>query len=177
MPRTIHTVVLFIICYTLQAGSVLAQALTTSNLPIVMLTKKESWQQIDSSWDGFEITVDMIVIDNGAGKRNSVSDAPTFRTDVSIKRQGSSSVLFPKKSYRITTLNGAGTGTDVPLLGMPEQEDWILKALYQDKSMLRDDIAFKIYRDMGHYSSRSRFFELIVDGDYRGVYELLEKIK
>jgi hypothetical protein len=30
---------------------------------------------------------------------------------------------------------------------------------------------------MGHYASRSRFFELVVDNDYRGVYELEEKIK
>ncbi len=177
MRRTFHTVHFLIICFLLQAACSVAQILTTSNLPIIVLTKKQSWQQIDSSWDGFEIIVDMAVIDNGAGKRNSITDPPTFRTDVSIKRQGSSSVIFPKKSYRITTVNALGVGTDVPLLGLPEHEDWILKAPYQDKSLLRDDIAFKIFRDMGHYSSRSRFFELIVDGDYRGVYQLLEKIK
>jgi hypothetical protein len=177
MTRRKNILLLLSIYFLCLAPAVMAQILSSSNLPILILTKKEAWQQIDSSWDGFELTVDLMVIDNGPGKRNNFSDPPTYRCDVSIKRQGSSSVAFPKKSYRITTLNAFGVGTDVSLLGLPAHEDWILKALYQDKSLLRDDLAFKVFREMGHYSSRSVFFELVVDGDYRGVYQLLEKIK
>jgi hypothetical protein len=122
--------------------------------------------------------VDMGIIDNGPGKRNNITDPfNNYKGKVSIKVQGSSSVGWPKRSFRITTLNAMNVGTDVSLLGMPPHEDWVLKALYQDKSFLRDDLGHKIFRDMGHYSSRSRFFEMVIDGEYRGVYQLLEKVK
>jgi len=160
------------------AGPLMAQAFSSSNLPIVVLNKRESWQQIDSSWDGFEIIVSMGIIDNGPGQRNNLSDPfNNYNGGVSIKVQGSSSVAFPKRSFRITTVNAANQGTDVSLLGMPAHEDWVLKALYQDKSLLRDDLAFHLFNQMGHYSSRSRFVEVVIDGDYRGIYQLLEKVK
>jgi hypothetical protein len=159
-------------------GSLIAQAFSSSNLPILVLNKREPWQQIDSSWDGFEIIVSMGIIDNGPGKRNNLTDAfNNYNGAVSIKVQGSSSVGFPKRSFRITTVDAANQGVAVPLLGMPAHEDWVLKALYQDKSLIRDDLAFHIFNQMGHYSSRSRFVEVVIDGDYRGVYQLLEKIK
>ena len=155
-----------------------AQGFTSSNLPIVVLTKTEPWQLIDSAWDGFEIVVSMGIIDNGPGKRNHLTDPyNNYNGKISLKVQGSSSVGFPKRSFRITTLDALNRQTDAQLLGMPAHEDWILKALYQDKSLLRDDLAFHIHRQMGHYSSRSRFVELVVDGEYRGVYQLLEKVK
>lgn len=156
----------------------LAQTFTSGNLPIVVLTKTEPWQLIDSAWDGFEIVVHMGIIDNGAGNRNHLSDPyNNYNGLVKLKVQGSSSVAFPKRSFRLTTLNGLRQDTDASLLGMPAHEDWVLKALYQDKSLIRDDLAFRIYNQMGHYSSRSRFCEVVVDGDYRGVYQLLEKVK
>src|SRR5688572_5083149 len=162
----------------MQAAPALAQAFNSSNLPIVILSKREAWQQIDSAWDGFEIIVTMGIIDNGPGKRNNLSDAfNNYSGPVSIKVQGSSSVGFPKRSFRITTVNNLNQGIEVPLLGMPAHEDWVLKALYQDKSLLRDDLALKIYNQMGHYSSRSRFVEVVIDGNYRGIYQLLEKVK
>ena len=60
---------------------------------------------------------------------------------------------------------------------MPEENDWIFNAPYTDKSLMRNALIYKISRDAGHYASRSQYFELILNGDYRGVYVMLEKIK
>ena len=163
--------------FAMRAGNP-QQNFTSSNLPILILSNTEPWQKIDSAWDGFEIIVRMGIIDNGSGARNNITDPHNnYNGLVKLKVQGSSSVAFPKRSFRITTLDALKRGTDVSLLGMPAHEDWVLKALYQDKSLLRDDLAFRLYNQMGHYSSRSRYCEVVVNGEYRGIYQLLEKVK
>jgi len=60
---------------------------------------------------------------------------------------------------------------------MPEENDWIFNAPYTDKSLMRNVLIYKMARDAGRYASRSHYFELVLNGDYRGVYVMLEKIK
>jgi hypothetical protein len=155
-----------------------AAQLSSSNLPIVVINSQGRGYilPVDSFW--YDLNVSMGIIDNGPGKRNSIGDAyNNYNGEVSIRVQGSSSVAFPKRSFRFSTLNAAKQQVSVSLLGMPEHEDWVLKALYQDKSFLRDDLAFRLFNQMGHYSSRGRFVEVVIDGEYKGVYQLLEKIR
>jgi hypothetical protein len=156
------------------SGSVISQTFSDSNLPIVVINT--FGQDLDGAW--LDIIVDMGVIDNGPGQRNHLTDPfNNFNGKVEIRLQGSSTTQLPKKSYRVTTLGPNMQKTNVPLMGLPPEEDWIFKALYQDKSFLRDEVAFNMFNQMGHYASKVRFFELVVNGDYRGVYELEEKIK
>lgn len=42
---------------------------------------------------------------------------------------------------------------------------------------MRDVLAYKLGRDMGRYAPRTKFCELILNGEYHGVYVLIEKIK
>ncbi|MDQ3047712.1 MAG: CotH kinase family protein, partial [Bacteroidota bacterium] len=111
------------------------------------------------------------------GVRNNLSDPPSYSGNVEIELHGSSTLWLPKKSYGIQTLDALGQKVNVPLFGLPEEHDWIFKAQYQDKSLVRDELTFNISQQMGNYSSRTKFFEMVVDGDYRGVYHLEEKIK
>jgi len=50
--------------------------------------------------------------------------------------------MFPKKSYAFETRDEDGENLNVPILGMPTENDWILYAPYSDKSMLRNFISF-----------------------------------
>lgn len=151
-----------------------SQNFSSSNLPIVLINT--GGQYIDTAYQTFIVW--MGIIDNGPGNRNYITDPPNnFNGDIEIELHGSSSLWFPKKSYKITTLNSAHQHINMPLLGMPEEEDWIFNAPYQDKTFLRDPLAFRIFNQMGHYSSRGKFFELVINGDYKGVYEMQEKIK
>ena len=65
----------------------------------------------------------------------------------------------------------------VSLLGMPSENDWILYAPYQDKSLMRNVLAYKLSNQMGRYTSRTKFCELYINDEYLGVYVLMEKIK
>jgi hypothetical protein len=68
---------------------------------------------------------------------------------------------------------------------LPAEEDWGLYAPFEDKTMIRDVLAFELTRKMGYYAPRTRYVELFIstsDGalsmqDYAGVYVLIEKIK
>ena len=42
---------------------------------------------------------------------------------------------------------------------------------------MRNVLAYDLSRDMGHYSSRSKFVDLYVNDSYRGIYILMEKLK
>ena len=96
---------------------------------------------------------------------------------IGIKLRGNSSLSFNQKKYTIELRDANGKEVEAPLLGMPAHSDWVLLAPYNDVSMVRDPLAFQLWRDMGHWGPRTRMVEVMVDGDYRGVYILSEAIK
>ena len=96
---------------------------------------------------------------------------------IGIKMRGNSSLGFNQKKYTLETRNANGKAQNVSLLGMPAHSDWVLLAPYNDVSMLRDPLAFQLWRDMGHWGPRTTMVELYIDGDYRGIYILSEAIK
>lgn len=60
---------------------------------------------------------------------------------------------------------------------MPPENDWILYATYDDKSLMRNTLAYKLARDKGKWASRGKFCELVLNGVYQGAYVYQEKIK
>jgi hypothetical protein len=158
---------------------------TSSNLPILVIDTHG--QAIP---DDPKITADLGIIDNGPGQRNNMSDAfHGYVGKIGIELRGSTSQDFPKKPYGLELRDDAGEGVSASLLGMPAEEDWALIATYNDKSLLRDALAYKLGRDLGRYAARTRFCELVMQRDvviegvpakenvYMGIYMLTEKIK
>jgi len=147
---------------------------TSSNLPIMIIdTQGQSIPYNDP-----RLIAEMGVIDNGRGSLNKLTDPVNgYLGKISIEIRGESSAGWQKKQYSIETQQESGDNRNVPLLGFPTENDWILNAPYIDKSLMRNALIFRLANDMGLYSSRSRFFEMILDGQYNGVYVLLEKIK
>ncbi|MDP2336135.1 MAG: CotH kinase family protein [Bacteroidota bacterium] len=146
---------------------------TSSNLPLVVINT--SGQPIP---DDPKIYASMGIIWNGPGKRNTLNDQMNnYNGKIGIEIRGSSSQMFPKKSYGIETKSNDLVSIDVSLLGMPEENDWILYAPYTDKTMIRDVLTYTLDATLGHYSPRCRFVELFLNGKYDGVYVLMEKIK
>ncbi|MFI5203921.1 MAG: CotH kinase family protein [Flavobacteriales bacterium] len=145
----------------------------SSNLPIVVINTQG--QNIP---DEPKIMVDMGIIYNGAGAINYLSDPFNhYNGKIGIEIRGSSSAWFPKKPYGFETWNAQGVDTSVSLLGMPYESDWILNANYSDKSLLNNHLAYKLSNDAGMYAPRTQFVEMVMDGQYMGVYVLMEKIK
>jgi subtilisin-like proprotein convertase family protein len=147
--------------------------LTSSNIPLILINTNG---QLIS--DLVRIQADMSIIDNGPGLSNHPGDVPTgYAGIVSIEKRGSSSITFPQPSYSFETEDSLGENLDVSLLGMPEENDWVLYAPYNDKSLMRNALIYRLSNEMGRYASRTRFCEVLLNGAYQGIYILMEKIK
>lgn len=146
---------------------------SSSDLPIIQI--ETNGQFIP---DEPKIFVDLKVINNGPGARNYLNDLPNdYNGKAGIELRGESSQSFPKKSISVETRTATGLNNNVSLLGLPPENDWVLYAPYTDKTFIRDILAMKMGRDMGHYASRTRFAEVVINGSYEGIYVLMEKIK
>lgn len=160
---------------SLQFGSSPAKPLlSSSNLPIVKIYTNE--QEI---LDEPKIVADMYIINNGPGLINNSNQTNyDYQGKIGIEIRGSSSQQFPKKQYGFETRNANGIDDiNVSLLGMPKESDWILSANYSDKTLMRNVLTYQLSREMGQYAVRTRYCELLINDEYRGVYVLQEKIK
>lgn len=89
-----------------------------------------------------------------------------------LKSRGNATFLEDKKPYQMTLEDS------VDLLGTGEQDKYILLANRQDQSLLRDRIMYDMAGDMGlAYSPVSAFVDLYVNEEYRGSYQVSEKVE
>jgi len=148
-------------------------SLDSSDIPIVLINT--FGQHIP---DEPKITAHLGIIDNGPGQVNHLND-PFNGYDgfIGIELRGSSSQSFPKKPYALETRDSSGSNLNVSLLGMPAENDWCLIPNYSDKTLMRNSFTYDMARNMGYWAPRSRFCEVLVNGEYQGVYALMEKIK
>jgi CotH kinase protein/Secretion system C-terminal sorting domain/Lamin Tail Domain len=175
MTRTFLTVCLYISLCRL----VSAQGLTDSNLPIVIIETDYKIEIQDSP----RVPASMKIISRGNGERNWVTDQnnPAYlhyngRIDIEIR--GSSSQFPEKKQYGFTTRKADNVSeSNVSLLGMPKENDWILNSMAFDSALIRDYLTYNLSRNIGEYASRTTYCELIINDSYRGLYLLQEKIK
>lgn len=146
---------------------------TDSNLPIVIINTNN--QTIP---DEPQIMADMGIIYNGVGIRNYMTNPTNHYTGkIGIEVRGNYSAGLPQKPYRFETWDVNGNEINVPLLGMPSENDWALLATYNDKSFCRNLLANHLFESMGHYAPRSMFVEVVLNGEYQGIYMLSETIK
>ena len=102
---------------------------------------------------------------------------PEYQGNIGIEIRGASSQMFPKKSYGLETRDANDEDLEVSIFGFPEEEDWILYAPYSDKSLMRNFLIYDLSRDMDRYASRCKFVDLEINGEYKGVYVFMEKLK
>jgi hypothetical protein len=170
MIRTIYLV----FCIILLQGTVLpGQKFESSTLPIVLI---ETTQPIQNEP---KVMARMKVIYNGPGQINRITDGPNhYDGFIGIELRGSTSLLFsPKKPYSVETRNIDGSERNVALLGMPTESDWAFIAPFTDKSLVRDALTYALARRIMPYAPRTRFVELVLNGQYEGIYLIAEKIK
>jgi subtilisin-like proprotein convertase family protein len=145
----------------------------SSNLPVVILDTRSQFIP-----DEPKIPARIKIIHQTNGSRNFVSDSSQFPWMLcGVEQRGSSSSTFPKKSYGFEIRDAVGEDMATSILGMPAESDWILSANYSDKSFMRNTFAYDLARSMGWYASRTKYAELILNGEYQGIYVVMEKIK
>ena len=167
LRTTITVLLLLTVCH----GQI---KLDSSHLPIISIETGGLTIKDDP-----RITAHMKVIHHPDKAYNHISDTPNeYNGLIRIEIRGSSSQdVFPKNPYGLETVTLTGENNNVSILGLPQENDWILYAPYSDKSLIRNALAYKIARSMGRWASKTRFCELVINGEYRGVYVFMEKIK
>ena len=145
----------------------------STNIPLIMISTNN--QLIV---DEPKINVDFKVIDNFPNSLNYPTDSGNIYSGIAgIEIRGSYSATLPQKPYGIETRDNQGNNNNVSLFGMPQENDWILIANYNDKTFLRNVLAFDLFEKMGHYAPRTKLCEVVVNDIYNGIYVFTEKIK
>lgn len=166
---------LFCVFLSISSISLFAQVpgLTSTNLPLVVINTNGQ-----TILDASKIAATMKLIYNGVGKVNTPADAGNiYNGNIGIEYHGGTAKPAQQNSYAFETRDALGGNQNVSLLGMPEENDWILLANYNDKSFIRNALAFQLFRKMGHYAPRTQTVEVVVNNEYMGIYTLTEKIK
>ena len=106
-----------------------------------------------------------------------LGDSIQYAGNIGIEIRGETSQYFDKKSYGIETWDNNYNDLDFDLAWLPEEEDWILYGPYSDKSLIRNKIIYEVSNSIGMYASRTRYVELFINYNYKGLYILMEKLK
>lgn len=116
------------------------------------------------------------VIDNNE-KYNHLADEPSLQVMSNIRIRGNSSKLHDKKNYKLSFINTDGSeNKSMGLLGMEPHDEWALHGPYMDRSLIRNYMCMNIAGEIMPYTPDARFCELLVNGEYRGIYLAMETI-
>ncbi|MFC4164351.1 CotH kinase family protein [Epilithonimonas zeae] len=111
------------------------------------------------------------------------------QSNAGIEYRGDTSQLYPKKSYEFEFWND-NTGddtTDISLLGMREDKDWNLQAMYNEPLKIASKSAWDIWNNISqlYYKDKEpdgktgisiNYVEVFINNKYQGLYALSEKI-
>lgn len=113
---------------------------------------------------------------------NKPGDEPSTTSSMKIRLRGSSSQKFAKKQYAIKMLDENGESSKVDVLGMGENNDWILNISMLDQSLVRNYVAYKFGSALFPGTPDCKYCEVLMKTgedqfEYQGVYLMMEKIE
>lgn len=108
-------------------------------------------------------------------------DKPSLSPFIGIEQRGGSTQNYPKKSFGFSFLKNTYLDETVSLsvFDMKSNKDWILDAMYLDKTRLRSKSCFEIWNNLdgkNHYEVNEKFVELYINQEHMGLYCLSEII-
>lgn len=164
-----------------------------SHLPLLVLdTNGEeivNYKEYNKETDAFEVpegidpsvTMNLSVYDRDQAG-NTLHDAPTLTSQGTIKVRGNSSAAtgLPKLQYRMKLLDENGEKNKLDLLGMGEDDNWILNPTVRDQSYIRNYLAFNIAGQVEPFQPDVRYCEVLMKEQegyrYMGLYMLYEPV-
>jgi spore coat protein CotH len=108
-------------------------------------------------------------------------------TNIKISLRGATARYLPKKSYSVKLVDGNGNDADIPLLGLRNDNSWILDAMYIDPSRMRNRLCTDIWNGFNNVpyiadepealnGTRGYMTEVFFNNQYQGVYCLTERL-
>ncbi len=126
--------------------------------------------------DGEAMTKVTVSIFDSETENNHLTDSPAIKTESMIRVRGHMSRLFEKSPYLLKFVDEQGVEKDLPVMGMDPHNEWVLYGPYMDKSLIRNYMFYNIAGEMMDYAPNVRFCEVFLDGDYRGLYLMVEAL-
>ena len=162
----------------------------TSDLPIIMVnTNGYGFPSCDGLSGTASKNADVIKAKISVDVKIKLGNDIVYDRKARMNYRGSSSLNFVKKSYafcpgKADCVEDKGRVDYVKTeklnmlnVGSAVDKDWVLYAAAADPSIMRNRLVFDTFRDMtGSWSVQSRYVELIVDGEYKGIYVFMDKI-
>ncbi len=104
---------------------------------------------------------------------NARGSFSNYSASASIRGRGNSSwSWYDKKPFRLKL------DEKHKLLGLDKAKSWVLLPNYRDVTDLMNTFVFEAARWVGMpYTNHTRYVELFVNGDYRGIYQLTEQVQ
>jgi len=108
-----------------------------------------------------------------------------------VHNRGASSLSYPKKSLKLELQkfveengNTVMTERKKRLLGMRDDDDWILDACYADPTMMHNKMAYNLWEEIGGDTNpdailagpHCEYVEVIMNGKYHGLFLLVEPV-
>ncbi len=150
-------------------------SLKCTTLPIMNISCAGPIDEITDEY----VDMKLELFDNrrNAANRLTVSDGR-------IRVRGASTRRFPKKGYRLSLTTDSPGGAVRPnhrsLLGMRQDDDWLLYAAYNDQEKIRNVFCSNLWeftcaKDNRYHVNTGmeyKYTELFLDGEYWGLYAL-----
>lgn len=107
---------------------------------------------------------------------NRLTDKKNLSSNIQIRYRGNSSRVFPKHQYLVKFIDKNQQGKNVQLLGMQNENKWILNGPYLDKSLIRNYLSYNISGKIMNNVPEVRYCEVFLNEEYQGLYLLVESI-
>ena len=146
-----------------------------SGLPIINI--QTNGQEIGDT----EIVVNSKIIDPYYNSRNSEQ---YIESKANMRLRGGTTRYLPKSPYKYELIKEDNTTRNKELLGMRNDDDWILDALYVDPSNIRNVVSCELWNEMDSYNTTNdydidlkfEFVEVFINNKYNGIYVLKEPV-
>lgn len=104
---------------------------------------------------------------------NAQGSFSNFSANAGIRGRGNSTFLwYDKKPYRIKL------DQKHKMLGLDKAKSWVLLANYRDVTDMMNTFVFEMGDWLGlPHTNHTRYVELFLNGDYKGLYQLTEQIQ
>ena len=109
-----------------------------------------------------------------------------FDADCNLRYRGGTSLSYAKKSFAIKLIDKDGNDLDAHVLGIREENSWILDAMAIDRARMRNRVLFDIWNEASvtpwgtkhnnRNGTQGFFVEVFLNGAYHGLYCMTDKI-
>ena len=116
------------------------------------------------------------IIGTDSSEYHHANDSADLTSYIRIRVRGNSSRYFDKPSYAIRLVDAAGNNAPASIMGMDAHHEWVLYGPWLDKTAIRNYMFYNLAGELMDYAPNVRFCEVILNGEYQGLYVMTESI-